>query len=56
MVYTGFALRQLQFHVVAAMPVLKYTTSVDIQKMRYKASHSCRTTCKHSESAQENGE
>ena len=34
----------------------KYTTSVDIQKMRYKASHSCRTTCEHSESAQKSGE
>ena len=34
----------------------KYTTSVDIQKTRYKASHSCRTSCKRSESAQESGE
>ena len=34
----------------------KYTTSVDIQKTRYKASHSCRTTCERSESAQESGE
>ena len=25
-------------------------------KMRYKAGHSCRTTCEHSESAQESGE
>ena len=37
----------------------KYTTSVDIQnetKMCYKASHSCRTTCERSESAQESRE
>ena len=34
----------------------KYTTSVDIQKTRYKASHSCRTSCERSESAQESGE
>ena len=34
----------------------KYTTSVDIQKTRYKSSHSCRTTCERSESAQESGE
>ena len=34
----------------------KYTTLVDIQKMHYKASHSCRTTCERSESAQERGE
>ena len=32
------------------------TTSVDIQKTRYKASHSCRTACERSESAQESGE
>jgi len=30
----------------------KYTTLVDIQRTHYKASHSCRTTCKNSESAQ----
>ncbi len=34
----------------------KYTTSVDIQKTRYKASHSCRTTGERSESAQKSGE
>ena len=34
----------------------KYTTLVDIQKTRYKAIHSCRTTCERSESAQESGE
>ena len=34
----------------------KYTTSVNIQKTRYKASHSCRTSCECSESAQESGE
>ena len=28
--------RRRQFHVAPAMPALKYTTSVDIQKMRYK--------------------
>ena len=32
------------------------TTSVGIQKTRYKASHSCRTTCERSESTQESGE
>ena len=36
MVDTGFAPRWLQFHVAPAMPALKYTTSVDIQKTRYK--------------------
>ena len=64
MVYTALAPRRLQFHVAPAMPALKYTTSVDIQKnnnnnkqkKRYKASHSCRTTCERSESAQESGE
>ena len=35
-VYTELAPRWLQFHVAPAMPVLKYTTSVDIQKMHYK--------------------
>ena len=34
----------------------KNTTSVDIQKTHYKASHSCRTTRKRSESAQESRE
>ena len=36
----------------------KYTTSVDVKKKKkhYKASHSCRTTCEHNESAQESGE
>ena len=33
----------------------KYTTSVDIQNTRYKASHSCRTSCERNESAQESG-
>ena len=36
MVYTELALRWLQFHVAPAMPALKYTTLVDIKKMRYK--------------------
>ena len=36
MVYTELAPRWLQFHVAPAMPVLKYTTSVDIQKTCYK--------------------
>ena len=36
MVYTELAPRWLQFHVAPAMPALKYTTSVDIQKTRYK--------------------
>ena len=40
MVYTELAPRQQQFHVAPAMPELKNTTSVDIQKtkqkMRYK--------------------
>ena len=36
MVYTELALRWQQFHVAPAMPVLKYTTLVDIQKTRYK--------------------
>ena len=41
-----------------AMPVLKYTTSVDIQlkNMLWKAIHSCRITCKCSESLQESRE
>ena len=33
MVYTGLALRRLQFHVAPAMPAL-YTTLVDIKKKR----------------------
>ena len=36
MVYTELAPRQQQFHVAPAMPALKYTTLVDIQKTRYK--------------------
>ena len=36
MVYTELAPRRQQFHVAPAMPALKYTTSVDIQKARYK--------------------
>ena len=49
MVYTELAPRRQQFHVAPAMPALKYTTSVDIQKARYKkASHSCRITCERS--------
>ena len=36
MVYTELAPRWLQFQVAPAMPALKYTTSVDIQKTRYK--------------------
>ena len=32
------------------------TPLVDIQKTRYKASHSCKTSCERSESAQESGE
>ena len=36
MVYTELAPRWLQFHVAPAMPALKYTTSVDIQKTLYK--------------------
>ena len=36
MVYTELAPRRLQFHVAPAMSALKYTTSVDIQKTRYK--------------------
>ena len=35
MVYTDLAPRRQQFHVAPALPALKYTTSVDIQK-RYK--------------------
>ena len=34
--YTEFAPRRQQFHVAPAMPTLKYTSSVDIQKTRYK--------------------
>ena len=36
MVYTELALRRQQFREAPAMPALKYTTSVDIQKMHYK--------------------
>ena len=36
MVYTELAPRRQQFHVAPAMPALKYTTLVDIQKARYK--------------------
>ena len=35
-VHRKHALRQQQFHVAPAMPALKYTTSVDIQKTCYK--------------------
>ena len=34
--YTELAPRRLQFHVAPAMPALKYTTLVALQKMRYK--------------------
>ena len=36
MVYTEHGLRWQQFHMAPAMPALKYTTSVDIQKTHYK--------------------
>ena len=36
MVYTELAPRWLQFHVAPAMPALKYTTLVDIQKTPYE--------------------
>ena len=36
MVYTELAPRRLQFHVAPAMSAIKYTTSVYIQKTRYK--------------------
>ena len=36
MVYTELAPRRQQFHMAPAMPALKYTTSVDIQKTRCK--------------------
>ena len=36
MVYTELAPKRQQFHVAPAMPALKYTTSVDIQKTHYK--------------------
>ena len=36
MVYTERAPRRQQFHVAPAMPALKYTTSVNVQKTRYK--------------------
>ena len=61
MVYTELAPRRQQFHVAPAMPALKYTNSVDIQKKNkkkraIKAGHSCIITCERSESAQESGE
>ena len=34
MVYTEHAPRRQQFHVAPAKPVLKYTTSMDIQKQQ----------------------
>ena len=34
MVYTELAPRRQQLHVAPAMPALKYTTSVDIQKTK----------------------
>ena len=36
MVYAELAPRWLQFQLASAMPALKYTTSVDTQKTRYK--------------------
>ena len=36
MVYTELAQRWQQFHAAPAMPALKYTTSLDIKKTRYK--------------------
>ena len=36
MVYTELAPRRQQFHVAPAMPVLKYITSVAIQKTHHK--------------------
>ena len=36
MVYTELAPRRQQFHVAPAIPALKYTTLVDIQKTRYR--------------------
>ena len=36
MVYAELALRWQQFHVAPAMPALKYTTSVALQKTHYK--------------------
>ena len=36
MLYTELAPRRQQFHVAPAMPALKHTTSVNIQKTRYK--------------------
>ena len=36
MVYTELAPRRQHFHVAPALPALKYTTSIDIQKTRYK--------------------
>ena len=37
MVYTELAPRRQQFHMEPAMPSLKYTTSVDIQKSPVKS-------------------
>ena len=37
MAYTELALRQQQFHVAPAMPALKHTASVDIQKHAIKS-------------------
>ena len=58
MVYTELEPRRQQFHVAPAVPALKYTTSVEIQKYALqKASHWCsRITCECSASAQESGE
>ena len=55
--YTELAPGRQQFHVAPAMPALKYTSSVDIQKTRYKklVTH-VEYTCERSESAQESGE
>ena len=55
MVYTELAPRRQQFHVAPAVPALKYTTSAEIEKTRYKklvthVEYEC------SESAQESGE
>ena len=36
MVYTELAPRRQPFHVAPAMAALKYSTSVDIKKTRYK--------------------
>ena len=36
MVYTELAPTRQQFHVAPAMSALKYTTSVELEKSRYK--------------------